>query len=360
MLRNQSDAAAYPRGDLQLVVCDRCGFISNRLFDEQQQGPLDEYEASQAFSPRFTRYMDELCERIISQYGVRGQRVLEIGCGSGDFVRRLCEAGDNRGWGFDPTCQPTGNGGVPSAGGVQLVREAYGERTFGRGADLIVCRHTLEHIPDVFTFMRMVRMACDAEGAPLVCFEVPDTQRILDEAAFWDVYYEHCSYFSSGSLRSLFTRSGFSIRELVKVYDEQYLLIFAEPGESALSPAPDDLARVLAGADRFADELRRLQDRWRSELARAAARGEAVVLWGAGSKAAGFLSTVGGQGIDHIVDINPRKQGMFQAGSGQEIISPERLVKVRPDTVILMNPIYRGEVEDRLAQMGLSPNLLTL
>jgi len=34
----------------------------------------------------------------------------------------------------------------------------------------------------------------------LVLFEIPDVRRVLEEGAFWDIYYEHCSYFTLGSL----------------------------------------------------------------------------------------------------------------------------------------------------------------
>ena len=35
-------------------------------------------------------------------------------------------------------------------------------------------------------------------------FELPDSRRVFDEVAFWDIYYEHCSYFTPGSLARLF------------------------------------------------------------------------------------------------------------------------------------------------------------
>ncbi|NJM57780.1 MAG: hypothetical protein HC857_10560 [Synechococcales cyanobacterium RU_4_20] len=42
----------------------------------------------------------------------------------------------------------------------------------------------------------------------MVYFEVPDAERIFAERAFWDVYYEHCSYFSPPSLTALCGAAG--------------------------------------------------------------------------------------------------------------------------------------------------------
>ena len=55
-----------------------------------------------------------------------------------------------------------------------------------------------------------------------------------------------------------------------------------------------------------------------------------AVLWGAGSKGVTFLNTFKIKDeIQYIVDINPRKQGKFVAGSGQKIISPDFLAGVQ-------------------------------
>jgi hypothetical protein len=70
------------------------------------------------------------------------------------------------------------------------------------------------------------------------------------------------------------------------------------------------------------------------------------------------LSSLGiRESIEHVVDINPYRHGMFMAGTGQEIISPEDLVVDPPDQVIIMNPIYRDEIRRTLEKLGLAPDL---
>ena len=119
-------------------------------------------------------------------------------------------------------------------------------------ADYVCCRHTLEHIHDVLDFMRLVRTAIGDRPDVPVFFELPDLERVLVERAFWDIYYEHCSYFTLGSLARLFRRTGFEVTELWKAYDGQYLMIEARPVAGPTTAAlaqEDDLARITAEVD---------------------------------------------------------------------------------------------------------------
>ena len=59
-----------------------------------------------------------------------------------------------------------------------------------------------------------------------------------------------------------------------------------------------------------------------------------------------------------MVDINPRKEGMYVAGTGQPIVPPEFLRDYQADVVIVMNPIYIGEIQRVTHSLGLTPQLM--
>lgn len=74
---------------------------------------------------------------------------------------------------------------------------------------------------------------------------------------------------------------------------------------------------------------------WNGNLSRLFEKGSRIVLWGAGAKGVTFLNTQkAGRQIEYVVDINPRKQGMYVAGTGQRIVAPEFLSKYRPETIL--------------------------
>jgi SAM-dependent methyltransferase len=342
-------AITYPRADLELIFCPSCGFISNGLFDPTVHEYSPSCEESQAFSPTFNKFAKSLAQRWVERYGIRDKTIVEIGCGKGDFLMLICEAGDNQGIGIDPSAQPQR---IPPEfrERVRFVQELYGSKHASIAADVVLCRHTFEHISDTHQFVSTIRRVIGDRNDVLVLFELPDVVRVLREAAFWDIYYEHCSYFSPGSLARLFRSCGFDIVELQRDYGDQYLLLAARPADRATQPSlaiEDDLDELKRDVADFRARVDETIDGWRSRIHQRTQRGERVVLWGALSKAVSFLTTLGlGRDVvEYVVDISPYRHGKFMPGTGQEIVAPSFLAQYRPHLVIAMNPIYLAEIQ---------------
>jgi SAM-dependent methyltransferase len=353
-------ARAFPRKPLSLAFCPRCGFISNPRFDPATQAELEGYEETQGFSSTFNAFARSLAQRLIDTHHLHGKTVLEIGCGKGEFVSLMCELGVGRGIGIDPllNAQRAAESAGTARDRVHFIRDEYGPAHGDLHADLIVCRHTLEHIADVAGFLATLRRNLVDRPTP-VFFEVPDTMRILREGAFWDIYYEHCSYFTSGSLARAFRGAGFAVTDVELAYGGQYLLLTATPGPAAETPVVDEALREVAEAvDRFASQAATSVARWREVID----HGERVVLWGSGSKAVGFLSALGetADRVAAVVDINPHKRGKYLPGVGQRIIAPAELAELRPRGVVVMNPVYREEIAKDLRALRLDCELMTL
>jgi SAM-dependent methyltransferase len=360
LVATREEAKAFQTGALQLGVCTACGFISNIAFDPTVQDYFVAYEETQAFSPRFQEFMGDLAARWIDRHDLRGKTVLEIGSGKGEFLLLMSELGGNRGIGIDPGFDPARV--ATETIDVDFVKDYYSDRYAHLNADAVICRHTLEHIQDVSGLLGLVRRYAARENSVLL-FELPDVWRVLREVAFWDIYYEHVSYFTPGSLARAFRRAGFEVVDLALDYDDQYILIegrlstnTTEPPSHPLEESVDD---VVSAARQFSAEFAHHHSTWVQTLASAHDRGERVVLWGAGSKAVAFLTTLGTMShmIEYAVDINPHKQGTFLAGVGQQIVQPDFLRDYRPTIIIAMNPVYLAEIRAALTELGVEATL---
>ena len=357
LLPTKEAARAVPRGDLHLSFCTSCGHVYNAAFDQTSLTYSEEYENSLHFSPRFQEFVTSLADRLIASYDLHNRSVVEIGCGKGDFLKILCERGPNEGIGFDPSFEPDLlDEGVSSL--FTVVRDLYTEKYASHEADLVCCRHVLEHVSDPRMFMKTIRGAVSGRKNTALYFEVPNVMKTLRDLAIWDLIYEHYSYFSPSSLAYLFMSTGFSVERLEEVYDRQFLSIDAFPRErTGWNRLPSGVLHVARHVEEFVERFEQKVSDWRATIDDLRRTGKKAVIWGAGSKGVTILNMLRVQDeIEYVVDINPRKQGKHVAGTGQQIVEPSFLRTYRPDTVIIVNPIYRTEIEETCGGLGLSPS----
>jgi SAM-dependent methyltransferase len=363
LLWSKNEALHFPTGDLSLGFCPDCGFIFNQKYNPALQDYSAEYESTQAYSGTFNSFARRLAQQLIDRFDLHQKDIIEIGCGQGEFLSLLSELGQNRGVGFDPAYDPA-RSALTSTGRVTVIPDYYSEKYSGYKADFIVCKMTLEHIRDVADFIAVVRRSIGSRSDMTVFFQVPNVTRVLEEVAFWDIYYEHCSYFSMGSLARLFRREGFEVIDLWRDYGDQYLMIEARPANGSTQPKlpqEDDLESLKKQVASFQDRYPHVLDQWKRTITDAARQQRKIVLWGSGSKGVAFLTRLSEcDDIQYTVDINPNKKDTYMASTGQKVVTPDFLTEYRPDLVILMNPLYQGEVQAILQQKGLHPQIVSV
>jgi 2-polyprenyl-3-methyl-5-hydroxy-6-metoxy-1,4-benzoquinol methylase len=359
--RSREAARNCPRGNIKLAFCPVCSFIMNLEFESSRLEYTQAYGNPLHFSPYFQDYAQSLAERLVEQHNLHNKDIIEIGCGDGYFLQLLCQVGNNRGVGFDPAYVEQEKHGA-SRDRVKFVHDFYSERYRDYQSDLIVCRQTLEHIHNPKGFLKTLRRAIGNRVDTHVFFEVPNATQIFRRLFVWDIIYEHCSYFTSLSLARTLSSSGFRVCELTEEFEGQFLCVHARPGDQG-APHPDqehpgEVNRVASDIASFAANYQSKVEKCRYKLEQVECRGQLAVVWGAGSKGVSFLNALKELQIEFVVDINPRKQGMYIPGTGQQIVRPEFLRDYQPDVIVVMNPIYRREIRQLTKKLGLTAKLI--
>lgn len=241
---------------------------------------------------------------------------------------------------------------------VKFVRDFYSERYAHYPADLIVCRQVLEHVYDPKGFLNVIRRAIGNRLSTRVFFEVPNGLNIFCRLFVWDIIYEHYSYFSPISLARAFLAAGFRVSELTEEFEGQYLAVYAQPNGEKASGHDDEMSveisRIAREIASFAAKYKSRMEACARNLERVREKGQRAVIWGAGSKGVAFLNAFKDSGIEYAVDINPRKQGLYIPGSGQQIVPPEFLKDYKPDVIMVMDSIYRSEIQETTKSHGLT------
>ncbi len=359
LLPSRESALQITRGDLTLMVCEACGFIFNQTFDLSKLSYNESYDNTQSHSSYFNQYLDELIHHLIFERDVRQCRVVEVGCGKGLFLRQLVQRSEfgNTGYGFDPTyLGPL----VDLDGRLRFERRFYDPQCADIPADVVVCRHVIEHVPDPLNLLCTVKQALAHSPHARIFFETPCVQWILEHQVIWDFFYEHCSYFTAESLTTAFQLAGFEVQSVRHVFGGQYLWLEATPAHGTTT-VTKDADSIPALASRFAQAEPGLIDKWTAAVQRWRARGN-LALWGAGAKGVTFANLIdpARRWLSCVVDLNPHKQGHYIAGTGHPIVGYQELADYDVVAAMLLNPNYREENLRLLQELRLDVDLVTL
>lgn len=359
MLDDAQSAEEFPSSDVELAQCLTCGFVTNTVFDRKWSAYAPNYEDQQSFSPTFNSFAGQLAKDWVERHRLHGKRAVEVGCSKGDFMSLLCEAGMDVTIGIDPSAVP-GRVPKPSRGTMEFIADYYQAEHQSIEADALICRHTLEHIRDVHKTLSA--FADHAKRVPgcRILIEVPDAMRVWKDAAFEDIYYEHCSYFTPGVLARAARSAGLSVTDLRLEYNDQYLVLeaSADPDENRSFALEEPVDATIAMVQDFRKKVVRSRSEWTRIFEDDAGP---IAIWGSGSKCVSLLRTLGvASHVDAIVDINPHRSGKFAPRTPIPIGAPEALAALRPERVVIMNGIYKDEITESLSKMGLEPEILVI
>lgn len=355
------EAREVPRRDLLLRECGQCGLIFNAVLDAAAIPYDDRYENRQNFSAGFLAMLEETADGLAARYAPKGGTVLEVGCGKGDFLRLLCARAELKGLGYDTSCEFSGETGD---GRVTFFQRYVSAADVEGKLDLILCRHVVEHVPEIGEFLKLLHGISVAGGGAPVYIETPAMEWIAEHEAFWDIFYEHCNYFPLPTLRRLSELAGFEVLDQRLIFGGQYQALELRPAPAANTATADggkgsttDTAGLLAPLAGALDESRR---RVMENLRQAGAVSRGWAVWGAGAKGVSLANALTDFPPAFVIDSNPSKQGMFLPGTAIPVVAPESPPVREIPVILIANGNYLPEIRAVLESMDCHPKLLPL
>ena len=355
---NEADKADEFRAPLSLVMCKHCRLIQIRDLVPREQlfrSYLWVTGTSRAASDYAIKFANRLRERHLSE---RGKFLVEIASNDGFFLSRYRDAGFDI-LGVDPSdvALDADERGLPS------IRDFFGRRVaesvlskYGP-ADIIVARNVLGHSEELQDLLEGVVHLLSSRGCLVV--ELPYAFFIRNELLYDYIFHEHVSYMTVYSLSRLSERYGLKIiditfsplnggslvAEFVRTEEstpraDQSLLAFEDhislnqpEGWAAFGQA------VQAQRREFMDLL--------NELSR---QEQKVVGYGASARCMTMLSYCGvtKSHLSAIGDTNPKKQGLLCPGSRIPVLSPDELMALQPDYVMIGAWNFKDEIMQML------------
>ncbi|MEP6835991.1 MAG: methyltransferase domain-containing protein [Gemmatimonas sp.] len=310
---------------LDVRRCENCGFI--QLTQELDSSFYDEYVMTVSHAATMQNFQSQQARTFVERFALANRRVIEVGCGDGNYLDHLRAAG----------ALVTGN--EPSTPfralaverGHTVMSGYIGANTPAQGGpyDAFVTRQVLEHVPNPRDFLAGITSSL-VEGA-VGLIEVPCIEQTMRHQRYFDFFPDHLNYFTKGVLSRLLEQQGFEVLGLEEGMNGEFTVAFVRwsprTGVGALQCSLDNTTRELqtfAAAERKA--------------------GRRVAAWGAGGKGIASLTAAGLTDLAYVIDSDPHKQGKRLPGVGLLVVPPSHLAQEPVASIILTALAYREEI----------------
>jgi len=253
---------------------------------------------------------------IIQNLRPRVDKIYEIGCGQGEFIEYLLDAGFSAG-GCDPVYRgDSGN-----------IETSYYAHTPNSRADLYVLRCVLPHLNDPFSFLDSI---FDNNKDAKILFSYPNINWILNHHSWGSITHDHVNYFTEIEFRvryDLVQHGSDSSKEW------DYCVIQKQSSEKATIRTIDLVNRV--GGD-LQNRFLGLQTKRDNFLEAMTQNKEKIMVWGAAGKGAVIAFNLQLCGIEPmIIDLDTNKQNKFLECSGLKVRSPYQIDFIRQRGIIV-------------------------
>lgn len=318
--------------NVSLALCQNCGFVFNSDFDMSLMNYDIHYQNEQAHSPYFQEYLNDIIN-LFKKKSLHEKAIIEIGCGKGYFLESLQKHNFNI-TGFDPAYE--GNN-------VCIVKDYFSEQYSHLNGDVIIMRHILEHIQNPLDFLHKIAKSVNYKG--MIFIEVPNFEWIIQKGAFWDIFYEHCNYFTFESLGSLFNEL-----EQGYLFNQQYMYLFANLSDLRTQAKPSKKSfeineSIISFNKKLAHYRQLIQRR------------QHILVWGGGAKGSTFvnLTDPDNEHISYVIDINPKKQNKYIGKTAHKIVSPDIINELKEcGGIFIMNENYQQEIKQKVTTSNFS------
>lgn len=344
-------------GTQKLVQCDFCGFIFNCEFESEKVCYGEGYHAERGNSLRYHQHIHNTLDTIESVEPLKGKTILEVACGTGEFLQAAVRRGPTQCIGVDPSAEVGNWDGFTIR--QMLFDQSYLEQ-YPQKIDVLINRHMIEHMTDPLEMLQFFAQALPEGG--LLYLETPRLDWILQNRVFYDFPYKHCSYYTDKFMLRLLQAAGFAVEVMKLSYEGQYFSICARKSGGVREIASAEKTELEAVKNGFKKTKVTLSRAKKQRLAGANqetvrfpdanyTQKDGILLWGAAAKGVMCCNLLKEFGIVGCVDQNHNKQGKYIPGTGEKVIAPSDMLNLPAKIVLVENDVYLDEIRTEVQKI---------
>tara|TARA_R110000824_G_scaffold128983_3_gene290141 strand:- start:11702 stop:12769 length:1068 start_codon:yes stop_codon:yes gene_type:complete len=326
--------------NLEVCECEVCSLV--QLSNEPVPYHKEVIRAS-AFSEEMKQFRVKQFADFVQKYSLQGKKVIEVGCGKGEFLQLMKDAGTDA-YGIEYSAESVD---VCREQGLRVDKDyvLYAHHMLkDQPFDCFFILNFFEHLPDLNSTLQALHDNLTKDGIGII--EVPNFDMILRENLFSEFINDHLYYFTEDTLRSVLSRNGFEIIESTQVWHD-YIISMVVKKKPSL-----DLSPFKVHQEKITKEL---QD-YLSQHEKGT-----VAVYGAGHQALAILALAQLSGnIKYVLDDAPFKQNKYTPATHIPIVSAKVLKTDPPSAIIVMAASYSNEVVQKLQKANLNIDLAIL
>jgi len=365
-----ADPTTEPRFPLCARVCSACRMVQLD-HDVDATGIFSDYAYFSSASSSWLDHAARFSAAMTARLGLGARSlVIEVASNDGYLLRNFVAAGIPC-LGVEPAANVAAvavAAGVPTEVAFLHAGTAPGIVARHGRADLVVANNVFAHVPDINGFVAGLAGLLKPDG--VLSIEAPHLCRMVEGVQFDTIYHEHYAYWSLLAAEALLARHGLHVFDVERLPTHGgSLRILASPTARAASAGlaevrAEEAAAGLAGDAFYAGFNARVAGvlaGFRDWLAAARAGGRRVAGYGAAAKGNTFLNAAGvGPGdLLAVADRSGAKQGRLLPGSHIPVVTPEALLAMAPDDVVILPWNIAPEVVEQLRGAGFRGGLWT-
>lgn len=324
--------------ELSFMKCNYCNHV--QISHDMPQDFYKDYIMTVSHSTKMNDFQIEQAELFINKFNLRDKKILEVGCGDGNFLSILKERGCKV-WGNEPS-KSFREFALKQGFEVDdlFVNEKY--KNPNAPFDAVVSREVMEHVPYPVDFLRNIRSVLKSGGHVLI--EVPNFEKALRDLRYYDMFPDHLSYFTRESLTAAMLISGFKNVEIYFGMDEEFIYAIAQNNEI-------NSEGLISAKEKIQSDFENIIKEYKN-----------IVVWGAGGKGIAVLGSLNNVSkIKYVVDSDPFKQGKYLPSAGIYVKKPSDLFGDKNiDLLILTNLAYTDEILNILREKNFKPKIKIL
>lgn len=322
---NKSEIEQDEGISLHLYQCPGCGLVQ---FDCSPVGYYRDVIRSGGFSTTMVDLRKKQYTHFIEKYGLVGKKIIEVGCGRGEFLSVLKEFPVHA-YGIEHKHELVE---IAQKSGLN-VREDFldsEDKTLSDGPfNAFLSFNFLEHQPDPNGMLQGIYNNLTVDGVGMIT--VPSLEYILENNGYYEFIRDHLAYYTFETLEFALNKNGFDVLEREVVNRDTLSVIVRKKKKINISKIADSYDKICNEINEYVDNLNK--------------HGKSVAIWGASHQGFTLASTAHVEGkVEYIIDSAPFKQGRFAPASHIPIISPEKAIENPVDAIIIMAPGYTNEI----------------